>query len=63
MKVEEKIIVEISAKFAYFLERNSITPYNDAVKGHLEYLIDEKEKNWEIDTVKELTKMMADYEA
>ena len=45
------------------MEKNSITPYNDAVKGHLEYLIDEKEKNGEIGMVKELTKMMADYEA
>ena len=63
LKAEEEIIVEISAKFAYFLEQNSITPYNDAFTGHLEYLIREKTKLGETIKVEELKQMMAQYEA
>ena len=63
MKAEEKIIVEISAKFAYFLEKNSIILYNDVAKDRLGYLIDKKKENGEIGMVKELKKIMADYEA
>ena len=62
MKAEKDIIVEISAKFACFLDKNSITPYNDAVKGHLDYLIREKEKLEEHEKVEELKQMLANYE-
>lgn len=37
---EKDIIIKTMAKFAYFLQRNAIAPYNDSYKAYLEYLID-----------------------
>ncbi|KAF2898089.1 hypothetical protein ILUMI_08089 [Ignelater luminosus] len=43
-KTEEETIIKTIAKFAHFLQNNAITPYNDAYKQYMEYLID-KEKS------------------
>lgn len=37
---ERDTILKTTAKFAYFLQENAITPYNDAYHGYLLYLID-----------------------
>lgn len=44
LEVELQSITVISAKFGKFLKNNAITPYNDALKDYLAYLIQE-EKN------------------
>lgn len=41
---EKETITKASAKFAYFLKNNAITPYNDSLKGYMEHLI-ENQKN------------------
>ena len=62
MNEEKNLIVEISAKFACFLDKNSITTFNDAVKGHLDYLINENEKLGETKKVEDLKQTLKDYE-
>lgn len=42
-EIEHKQIQKASAKFAYFLKRNAITPYNDALEQYLVHLIGEEE--------------------
>lgn len=37
---EKDTIIKTMAKFANFLQRNAIAPYNDSYKAYLEYLID-----------------------
>ncbi|KRT81129.1 50S ribosome-binding GTPase [Oryctes borbonicus] len=37
---EMDTIIKTIAKFAYFLQRNLISPYNDAYKGYIEYRLD-----------------------
>lgn len=39
LEKEQKIITNAFAKFGHFLKHNAITPYNDALKEYLDYLI------------------------
>lgn len=39
-EMEEETIIKTIAKFAHFLQKNAITPYNDVYKQYMEYLID-----------------------
>lgn len=39
-KNEQKSILQVTAKFAVFLKNNAISPYNDAYKAYIEFLID-----------------------
>ncbi|XP_054753483.2 uncharacterized protein LOC129259205 [Lytechinus pictus] len=43
LKAEEKVIVEIAAKFGSFLKANAIIPYNDAVDDYLDMCIKQEE--------------------
>jgi predicted GTPase len=49
-KAEQQKIHEAAAKFGIFLKHNSITPYNDATKAYLEFLI--KDERGKVDNVK-----------
>lgn len=62
MNEEKKVIITTSVTFACFLQNNSITPFNDAVKAHLELLISEKETSGETNIVDELKKTLIEYE-
>ncbi|KAI4461232.1 50s ribosome-binding gtpase [Holotrichia oblita] len=42
---EKDTIIKTMAKFAYFLQRNAIAPYNDSYKAYLEYLIDREKSH------------------
>lgn len=37
---EKDTIIKTMARFAHFLQRNAIAPYNDSYKAYIEYLID-----------------------
>lgn len=40
LEYERDCIINYTAQFAYFLQHNAITPYNDAYEGYIQYLID-----------------------
>ena len=42
---EHEEIIRVSRKFATFLKKCAITPYNDAIVGYLKYFIEETEGN------------------
>jgi GTP-binding protein EngB required for normal cell division len=43
LKAEQKVIIEISAKFAHFTRKNAIAVFNDDLEIYLEHLIKEEE--------------------
>ena len=67
LEEEKKKIIEIAGKFACFLKKHAITPYNDCFGDYLDYLIDKEEKkkmktDREIAILKNLTEIKAKYE-
>ncbi|XP_056639606.1 uncharacterized protein LOC130447025 [Diorhabda sublineata] len=64
LEEEHKIIVEICAKFAHFLQNNAITPFSDSYKEYIEYLIDREKSLGTVcnkETVKHLELLLVQY--
>jgi hypothetical protein len=43
LRNEENVIIEISAKFAFFIKTNAIVPFNDAIEDYLNLCIQEEQ--------------------
>lgn len=61
---EQQVILRTCAKFAHFLQNNAITPFNDAYKDYIEYLVNRERSMGPLcdaDTVVHLQHLMLQY--
>ncbi|RZC40591.1 hypothetical protein BDFB_005023, partial [Asbolus verrucosus] len=57
LEAEHKVIVEIIAKFAHFLQQNAITPFNDSYKEYIEHVITRERSLGNVADLKKIEKL------